>query len=471
MKKAKIICLFFCCCVLLSCLFVPVRAESDQSVTNGCHSADAAIPLAESTKLLETAKAVILYERNSDTLIYNWNGDAKIYPSSMVKLMTALVALEYGELSTEITVTKRALSYVAIGSVSAKLVTGERVTLEDLLYCMMVASANDAATVIAEHIAGSQDSFVQLMNEKASALGCTGTHFSNTHGLHDEQTYTTARDLCKILDAALDNPDFKKLFTAKAYTVPKTNKSDSREIITSNYMMTKDGIPRYYHKYYDSRVTGGKTGATDAAGRCLTVTAEENGMEILAIVMGATPTYEPDGLSLKTFGSFEEMMVLLDYAFANYEYRQVFFENQIISQHPVTGGANSVVTAPAAPLSTVLPMEADAAALKWVSGSVGTIGAPVEMGQKISTLQLWYGNLCLVQTDLVAANAVDVYTEPPTQPDISIPPEEQDGSWTDLLIILGILLGIAVVVLAIWLLIRFLVISAQRRKHNSWRNR
>jgi len=465
MKKMRILCLFLCAVALLGLLGLPARAEEDQSVLNGCHSTDAAAALAPNEQKLDTAKAAILYERNSDTLIYSWNGDARIYPASMVKLMTALVALDYGDPAATVTVTKRALSYVAMGSVSAKLAVGEQLTLEALLYCMMVASANDAATVIAEYIAGSQDGFIQLMNEKATALGCKDTHFSNTHGLHDENTYTTARDLCRILDHALDNPVFKALFTAKSYTVPATNKSEPRQIITSNYMLTKEGIERYYHKYYDSRVTGGKTGATDAAGRCLAVTAEKNGMEILAVVMGATPTYEPDGLSLKTFGSFEEMKVLLDYAFQNFEYRQVFYQDQVISQHPVAGGANDLVTFPEAPLSTILPVGADLQELSWVYGTSGqTIAAPVVKGERISSLQLWYHNLCLAQTNLVAANSVAVYSKPSDSPSGPTPPEENEGSWKQLLIVFGILLGAAFSILLLLVLIRQIRRAALRAR-------
>lgn len=476
MKKTRTICLLLCFAALLGCLRMPVLAQTDQSVTNGCHSADAAIPLAPSEKKLDSTKAAILYELNSDTLIYSWNGDSRIYPASMVKLMTALVALEYGDLSATVTVTKRALSHVAIGSVSAKLEVGEQLTLEDLLYCMMVASANDAATVIAEYIAGSQEHFILLMNEKATALGCRDTHFSNTHGLHDEQTYTTARDLCRILEYGLEDPVFKTLFTAKNYTVPATNKSESRQIITSNYMMTKDGISKYYHKYYDSRVTGGKTGSTDAAGRCLAVTAEKNGMNLLAIIMGATPTYEPDGLSLKTFGSFEEMKVLLDYAFAGYEYRQVFYENQTISQHAVTNGANHLVTFPEAALSTVLPIGADLSELSWVYGSTAnSILAPVSKGLVVSSLQLWYHDLCLAQTNLIAANDVAVFI-PSAEPSEPVPPLENEGSWEQLLIVFAILVGIAFLFLLILLAIRMirrtlLKARIRRRRENRRRNR
>ena len=214
MKKIKALCLIL---VLVSvlCTTVPVgAAEIDQSVSNSCHSVDAAVALSDSGQLTETAKAAIIYELTSDTMIYGWNPDIRIYPSSMVKLMTALIALEKGNLEDKVVVTKRALSYVAVGSVSAKLVAGEELTLESLLYCLMTASANDAATVIAEHIGGTQDKFIKMMNDRAAELGCTGTNYTNVHGLHDEGMYTTARDICRILDFALEIPKFKEMFCA-----------------------------------------------------------------------------------------------------------------------------------------------------------------------------------------------------------------------------------------------------------------
>lgn len=459
MKKIKSMCLLLCAAVLLGCLSLPAQAQTDQSVLSGCSSVDAAKSLAPSEKLLETSKAVFLYERKSGTLIYSYNGDERIYPASMVKLMTALIAVEMGTLSDTVTVTKRALSNVAIGSVSAGLVSGERLTLEDLLHCMMAASANDAAVVIAEYVAGSQEGFVKLMNEKAAELGCTGTNFTNAHGLHDPDTYTTARDLCRILDAALENEDFRKLFSAVKYTVPATNKSEAREVKTTNYLMSER-----QKKYYDPRVTGGKTGATDQAGRCVAVTAEGSGMELLAIVMGAVPTYEPNNPNaLATHGSFEEMKILLDHAFTNYEYRQVFMENQTVSQYSVSGGANDVVTVPQTEMSTVLPVGITPEELSWVYGNSSvSLSAPVEKGQVINNLQLWYNGLCLAQTDLVAANAVPVSTGN-NDPGF-MPPAENEGSWAHFLIVLGIIAVAALAAVMLWLRPGILRKIIKRRK-------
>lgn len=450
---------------LIVCLFLPVAA-ADISVSSGCHSVDAAMPLSESNKLLDTSKAVILYERNSDTMVYAWNPDEKIYPSSMVKLMTALVALEHGALTDTVTVTKSAINTLVPGSLCLKpvLQSGETLTLEALLYAMMTASANDASVVIAEHIAGSQEAFVQLMNDKAAQLGCLATNYSNVHGLHDELTYTTARDLCRLLDIALENEMFKTLFTAKEYTIPATNKSAERNIITSNHMMSKAETS----KFFDERVTGGKTGSTNAAGRCLAVTAESNGMELLGIVMGAVPTYAEEGVILATHGNFEEMKVLLDYGCNGFAYRQIFYDNQVIAQYPVAGGENDVVTRPVAQLSSVLPVEYDESLLSWTYEDSQSITAPVKAGQHISNVQVWYGNICLAQTELVAMTDVDAYQKP-TDPTPTVN-QEKDSDLSGVLWIVGGIIGI-VLVFALVIFIYRSVSAARRRARRQRRNR
>ena len=470
MKKFRLFCLVLAWIAVFSCMAPAASATAgqvpDQSVTSGCHSVDAAQPLSGEGRLTDTAKAVIVYERNSDTMLYHWNPDQRISPSSMVKIMTALIALEKGNLQDKVIVTKRALSYWQIGSVSANLVAGEELTLEDLLYCMITASANDAAAVIAEHIGGNQEDFIAMMNQRAVELGCTETNFTNSHGLDDENSYTTARDICRIADYALDNETFRALFSATSYTIPATNKHEERTIKTTNYMMDSK------RKFYDERITGGKTGADDS-GRCLAATSSGGGMELLTIVMGAQPTYGADGVSLDAFGSFEETSALLDYAYSNYTYRQIFYTGQIIAQYPVSGGENNVVVQPVTSQATVLPKNLDESKLTWVYGeSVGTITAPVEQGQVISTLQVWYGSKCLAQTQLTAVNAVDIWTEP-TQP-----VRLNSGNGLTILGIIGIIIGIIAglaLLAAAWLfglrMIRTAKRNARRRSRRMNRRR
>lgn len=468
MKKVRTFCLVLCLLLLLQPGLAAKGAENDI----GCRTTDAVTALGGSEQIVATSNAVFIYERRSGTLIYSYNPDLQIYPASMVKLMTALVALENGNLDDVCTVTSSALNSIAVGSVSAGLVRGEEISLRDLMYCMMVASANDAAAVIAEHIAGNQERFIALMNEKAAQLGCTGTHFSNVTGLHDENTYTTARDICKIIDAGFENADFKAMFQTETYTVPATNKSQERSVVTTNSMMSKEETS----KYFDERVTGGKTGATSQAGRCLAVSADIGDMEVIAIVMGAKAVYEVEGISVSRFGSFEEMAELLDHVEATYEYRQIFYADQALAQYDVVNGANDVAVAPVDTLYCVLPIGADADQLTWSFGAeLNSLSAPVRAGEVLSKLQVWYGGICVAQTELVAMNRVDVYqayTQP--QQDDSVELEESHGKI--FAIVIGVLMGLVVLILVLLVVVRIargIVRKAQirRRRRNRRRNR
>lgn len=470
MKKNRAICLLTAIVLLFVWMVPAVSAASsenvpDQSVLSGSHSVDAVTPLGTTERLTKTAKAVILYELNSDTMLYAYNADEKTDPTSMVKLMTALVALENGNMTDPVTVTKEALSHMQMGAVSAGLKNGEVITLGDLLYCMMTASANDAAIVIAEHIGGSQDEFIRMMNEKAQALGCKNTHYTNAHGLHDDEAYTTARDICRIIDAALENEYFRMLFSAKQHTVPQTNKSEERILNTTNHMMSNEGGK----KYYDERVTGGKTGAASKTDRCVAVTAVSNGMNVLCIVMGAEATYAPDN-TIKTFGSFEEAEVLLDYAFKTYEFRQVFFDGQIITQYPVEGGMNDVVVRPQTSASTVLPVDTDVSQLTVkYQKNFDTLKAPLEKGAVLGTVQVWFEEKCLAQTNLVAKNGVEVRHAPATASAL------KDGnnihSWRPFLIILGVLFGGVLLFGVVLLVIRFVRIRSREAAHSRKREK
>lgn len=432
MKKMQLFSLFLTIALAISLLSIPVSAaETNPAVTSGCHSLDAAMTLSNEEKLAATAKAVVLYELNSGTMLYTWNPDAKIYPTSMVKMMTVLVALENGILDEMVTVTRQMLQQVPIGILGADLKREEEISLKDLLYCTMVASATDASVVVAEHIGGSVGGFLLMMNEKAAELGCQNTNYSNVHGLHDENTYTTARDIARITAAALENEVFREIFCTAEYTLAATNKHEERKITTTNNMMNSQKS-----KYYDKRVTGGKTGSTDEGGRCLTLTAEYEGMEILCVLMGATPTLAANG-SIEVYGSFEESKEMLDYAFKNFEYRQVFFDGQSLAQYPVEGGASHVVTQAAASISTIMPTDVDTSQLKWayeLQNSV--ISAPVIKGQMLGAVQVWYGTKCLAQTEMLAMHAVEQYQAP-------VIPEKPAGSGGGWLIILLVLIAAA----------------------------
>lgn len=463
MKKISAFCIFLCLLLTVQVLLPPAHAVGeDQSVSAGCHSVDAAMQLVEDSSITQVSKAVIAYDLRSDTMIYTLNPDEKIYPSSMVKLMTALVALENSKLDDKVTVSKRALSYVPGGSVTTKLQSGEVLTMEDLLYCTLIASGNDAACAMAAHIAGTQDNFVKMMNDKAAELGCTNTRYTNTTGLHDENCYTTARDICRLLDYALDNPDFTKIFSASYYTIPATNKSEERNISSTNYMAATDKR----QDYYDSRVTGGKTGSTSQTGRCLAATSERNGLRLLTIVMGAKPTMEEDGVTVKTFGSYEDTKLLLDYIYERYECREIFHEGQAYSQLSVEGGSCSVVTQPERAAAAVLPLNMDINTLTWTTGNMAPLKAPLEKGQKLTDIQIWYGSKCLIQMPLLAANKVTVPDEKPAAPI----DREDRGASSAVWVVLGVIAGMALL-MGLLLLVRRMSVKARRRRRRAQRRR
>lgn len=403
MKYTKIIALIL---ALIMCLPICVSATenvTDVAVVNGCRSLDAAMTYLGTKSITENVGSAIVYETNSDTLMYSLDADAKVYPSSLVKILTALIAVEKGNLQDVITVTQDVLDTVPYYAASAELVADEKITLSDLLYCMMVGSANDAAAVIATHISGSQNAFVKDMNAYANAVGCTGTQFVNVHGLHDDEQYTTTRDMARILAKAVENDDFLTYFSAIHYNVPATNKSEARELSSGNFLMNIDNM----QIYQDARVKGGRTGTTDDGARCLASLAEQDSMRLICIVMGSESTFADNGSTL-TYGSFKETSALLDVAFDGYKVAQVLYEDQALQQRQVLNSKNDVVLGALSSVYSVLPADISTSDLSYrFQNDTSQLSAPITSGEIISKVEVWYGNLCVGQSELVAMNTVD----------------------------------------------------------------
>ncbi len=430
---------------------------ADAAVLNGCSGIHAQLPLCGSSKLLKTAGAAILYEVNSDTLMYTWNADHAMYPASLVKIMTALIAIEEGSLTDTVTVTQSAISALPANSSTLDLKPGETLTLEQLLYCLLVGSSNDAAVVIAEHIAGSQQAFLDKMNRRAQDLGCTGTNFVNPHGLHDDTQVTTARDMVMILREAVKSEAFMTFFSETVYTLPATSASEARSMRTTNYMMSKDET----ELYYDARVTGGRTGVTNDRERVLAVTAESGSLCYIGIVLGAVPTFADDGYTALRFGSYEEMGDLLELGFDGFSVTQVLSAEQILQQYHVTNGENAVVAGPSLSVSTVLPAGLTMADLSYrYESNIPALTAPVVQGQHITSLQVWYGGICVAQSPIVAKNSSALYIPPqPTEDD------SQSGGLTAALTVVLCLVGGAAVIAAAVYFVRAGRSAAVRSQH------
>lgn len=413
MKKYKGFHTIIAFCVVICMLATTVFAQTEPSVLEetvqadasvyGCFSMDATEAFLGDKQLVKNAKSVFLYELNTQTLMYAWEADQALIPSSFVKILTAIVAIENGALDSAVTVSESAVSDLPLGAVSAKLQVSEVLTLQDLLYCMMVGSANDAATVIAEHISGSEYEFTKLMNEYASRIGCTGSHFVNAHGLEDESQYTTARDTAKILAYAMQNETFRNIFEAKEYTVPATNKSAERNLITGNYMMSTHEV----QIYFDERVAGGRTGVANDGARSLATIARSGQMELLCVVMGAASVYEESGNKIRSFGGYNETKTMLDSGFEGYTAAQILYDGQALTYFEIGNGDSLLSVGPHATLSTVLPVKLDRTELTFrYSDEIRKLTAPIRAGDRVCNVEIWYKDLCLAVTDLYAMNDV-----------------------------------------------------------------
>lgn len=401
MKKIGVI---FLIVIYLLCAIPVFAAETqdDTSIISGSSTLDGQVPILGNQLIDGNMKSAILYEVNSDTIMYAYNADEKLPPSSLLKILTALIAIEKGTLSDAVTVQESVLATLDEDAAKVKLAIDEVVTVKDLIYCMMVASGNDAAVVLADHVMGSQEAFVAEMNRYAAELGCVNTNFTNVHGLHDENQYTTARDIARILAKAIENEEFCASFGARYYTVAATNKSEERHLSSQNYLINNDDDVNYY----DERVTGSRTAIANDRSRAIASVAELNDMKLICIVMGAGSKYEDDGYSVRVYGGYNETKKMLDLAFGGYKTTQLLFPNQVIMQKIVLNGGSDVSIGTMDGAFSVIPADVTQNSLVFRYVNEMALSAPIEKGQRVSTLQIWCGNVCVSQNDLYALNSV-----------------------------------------------------------------
>lgn len=276
---------------------------------------------AADTSLLNiNSPSVLMIERKTGNILYEKNANEIRYPASTTKMMTAILALENCKLDEKVRVSYNALQIIPNGYSIADLKVDEELTIEQLLHLLLISSASDAANALAEHIGGSISSFADMMNTKASEIGCTNTHFTNPDGMHDTKHYSTAYDLTLIANYAMNNETFKNIVSKSRYILYPTNKhSTEREFTTTNSLINK-----YSDDYYYENAIGIKTGFTTPAGNCLVSAARLNDMECIITILGAKQT--SDGKSER----FLEAKELFEFAFGNYTYKTVKFETDVI---------------------------------------------------------------------------------------------------------------------------------------------
>jgi D-alanyl-D-alanine carboxypeptidase (penicillin-binding protein 5/6) len=362
--------------------------------------------------LLETeSDIVLLINTDTETVILDKNANKKTAPASLTKIVTCMLVLENcPDLSVMVTCKRESLEGLyKQNAATAGILAGESLSIKDLLYCLMLPSAADAANILADYVGGGIDNFVVMMNEFVGKLGCENTKFYNAHGLDtDPNAYTTANDLYKITKYALQNPTFKEITSTSRYDIPPTEKYPHTRYLHNTNKMMNPGIKDYYCK----DVSGVKTGTTDAAGHCVITTASHDGYNYLLIVMGA-PQYDIDNDGVEENVAFTESKKIYEWTFKNIELTKVTNKTDVITVVDVkyNSKVDHVRLVPAEEISALVPIGTQTGSLitrPIESKTPKSITAPVKKGEVIGQAEVLYGNEVVATVDLVAAEDIEL---------------------------------------------------------------
>lgn len=332
---------------------------------------------AEDIEIPTNAKAFVLMDPVSGRILLEKNSEEKRPMASTTKIMTAIIALEKGNLKSQVKVSSKAASVV--GS-SFHLKYGEVLSLEDMLYGLMLPSGNDAATAIAEHIGGTEENFVEMMDQRALELGALNTQFKNPHGLDDDQHYTTAKDLALIARQAWSIYKFREIVQTKTKDIKEG--INPRQISNTNQLL-----------WEFKGANGIKTGTTPNAGKCLVAAAYKNSFQLISVVLGSNNAFIDSGK-------------LLNYGFANYKLTPLIRKNKHYATVPVQNG-NFEEVGLMAKDGISLPLT-ESEAVKFNLVVPKKIKAPVAKGEQIGELQVFIGNNLASSTPLIAMKEVRI---------------------------------------------------------------
>lgn len=349
------------------------------------------------------AAAAILADPESGFVLYEKNADDKRYPASTTKILTALIVLEnVDDLNTVVEVTEEDFVGVEADSSKAGFQVGEQIPVIDLLYGLMLPSGNEAANTLARYVGGSVDGFVDMMNERAQELGCENSHFANPNGLHDEDHYTTARDLYTITRQAMQDETFQDIVSTAQKTLSENNLTAQRgkalKVYTTNMLIFSRNQPEYY-----AFATGVKTGHTSQAGYCLVASAEKGGGQLISVMLGCE---RPEGATQPL--SFSETKNLFEWGFENFDSMELVQEGETVEQIEVrlSTEEDKLVLVTAGGLSGTVPKDIDLKDLVRDIDVPKSVDAPVKAGDKIGTMQISYNGVDYGSVDLVALSDV-----------------------------------------------------------------
>lgn len=329
-----------------------------------------------------SAPSAILIESKTGRILYEKNSEEKRYPASTTKIMTALLTLENVEdLQSKATVSYNAVFSVPSGYSVDTLKVGEELSIEELLYALLVKSSNEAANVLAEYVAGNVDSFATMMNTRAAELGCKNTNFVNPNGIHNENHYSTAYDLSLIAKEAMKNETFRKIVSTVSHTLPSTNKYEQTD---RNLITTNDLINKKNKNYYEYAI-GIKTGYTAYAKNCLVAGANKDGVELISVVLG-TDKKEVNGLSKRD----TDTKTLFEYVYNNFSQKKVSTAREtVVGQTKIKGATTETKNLDLNTDSDINILVTNDKEKDEINGEIKlneNIKAPIAKGDKLGTI-------------------------------------------------------------------------------------
>lgn len=371
MQKAKFLAAAFIVVLHAVAFAAPAQLENDDR--------DKPVMIKDGDPLPKvTARSAVVMEAKTGLVLYTRDGDEKMYPASTTKMMTLITALEEGELSDSVRVSKNA---AGMEGSTLWLEEGDRIPLGDLLYGMMMVSGNDGAAAIAEHVGGSTRSFARMMNEKAKKIGATHTNFVNPSGLPDEKHFTTARDLALIAAYGYQNPDFVKIVSTKEKFFSWV-KDEKHFLRNENQML-----------WLYKGANGVKTGYTDTAGRCLVSGAERNGIQLVAVVL--------DSLYM-----WNDSIALLDYGFSKVRPKTIVKAGEDAGSAPVQFGDKKKIRLKTA-TDITLPTSGAEIFYEKNFDVPAVLSAPIKKGEAVGTVEILLDGKKIAETKILAAEGVE----------------------------------------------------------------
>lgn len=352
---------------------------------------------------VQYSQAALLMDLNSGRLLYGKNIDQQLYPASTTKIMTGILAIELCKDMNEVIVAPyEAIAPITLEDSHMGILTGEELTFEQLLNGMLIYSANDAANVLAVHIAGSMDAFVSLMNQKAQELGMTNTHFANPCGVHDDSHYTTARDLAILAQYSMHNETFREIVKTSIYKIAPTNKYTRERILvnTNLFLSTATSLTHYYPP-----CTGIKTGHTSQAGYCLVSSAQYNEIQLLAVTLNA-PNKDNDNKAY----SYIDSRNLFDFGFDNYVNNVIAMPGDIVADSKVSEAKNDtrVALTVEVPVNALVPANVDSSNDIVSNTNIpDTLNAPIHKGDILGSVTYTYKGTQIGTANLIATNDVE----------------------------------------------------------------